>query len=196
MPGATIEVTNAATGALHAGVSDASGYGQFAPLPRGVYTVHVSLPGFQSIDVTNVRVDVNERRFLPVTLAVAAHMIAGAAERRGLDFVAITDHNTTSHHHGMVEVQERPSPRRPRLDQPPRARDRRAVHRVRLERARHRLRARGRVEVVNGRNVTGPTAGEPVWHARLNEGHRLTGTDRSALSSGSRPAAPEGSGWT
>ena len=31
------------------------------------------------------------------------------------------------------------------------------------------------IEVVNGRVVSGPTAGEPFWHARLNEGHRLTG---------------------
>lgn len=31
------------------------------------------------------------------------------------------------------------------------------------------------IEVVNGRNVSGPTAGEPFWHARLNEGHRITG---------------------
>ncbi|MFP5378352.1 MAG: CehA/McbA family metallohydrolase, partial [Vicinamibacteria bacterium] len=37
----------------------------------------------------------------------SAHVIATAAERRGLDFVAVTDHNTTSHHHGLVEVQAR-----------------------------------------------------------------------------------------
>jgi hypothetical protein len=37
----------------------------------------------------------------------AAYLIADLAVRRGLDFVAITDHNTTSHHAGMVELQAR-----------------------------------------------------------------------------------------
>src|SRR5687767_9724875 len=71
VPGATIEVRNTATNALLSAVSDGSGYGQFAPLPRGIYVVRVALPGFQTVDVTNVRVDVNERRFLSVTLVIA-----------------------------------------------------------------------------------------------------------------------------
>jgi hypothetical protein len=71
VPGATIEVRNTATNALMNAVSDGSGYGQFAPLPRGIYVVRVALPGFQTVDVTNVRVDVNERRFLSVTLVIA-----------------------------------------------------------------------------------------------------------------------------
>ena len=53
-------------------MSDAAGYGHIAPLPRGLYTVRVALDGFQSVEVTNVRVDVNERRFLTVTLGVAS----------------------------------------------------------------------------------------------------------------------------
>jgi hypothetical protein len=72
VPGATIEVTNVATGFTQSGVSDMGGYGQFAPLPRGIYSVRVSLASFQTIEVSNVRVDVNERRFVPVTLAVAS----------------------------------------------------------------------------------------------------------------------------
>ncbi|MFP5378351.1 MAG: TonB-dependent receptor domain-containing protein [Vicinamibacteria bacterium] len=72
VPGATVDVTNAATGVTQSGVSDMSGYAQFSPLPRGLYTVRVSLPGFQTVEVTGLRVDVNERRFLPVTLAVAS----------------------------------------------------------------------------------------------------------------------------
>ena len=70
--GATIEVRNTETNALLDAVSDESGYGQFAPLPRGVYVVKVALRGFQTVDVSNVRVDVNERRFLSVTLAIAS----------------------------------------------------------------------------------------------------------------------------
>ena len=71
VPGAAIEVRNTATNALLTAISDGSGYAQFTPLPRGIYVVKVTLPGFQTVDVTNVRVDVNERRFLPVTLVIA-----------------------------------------------------------------------------------------------------------------------------
>lgn len=72
VPGATIEVVDVATNAQRASVSDGTGYGQFVPLPRGTYAVRVSLEGFQTVEVSNVRVDVNERRFLPITLALAA----------------------------------------------------------------------------------------------------------------------------
>jgi len=151
----------------------------------------------------------------------SAHQIASAAERRGLDFVAVTDHNTTSHHHGMTEVQAR----HPellllrgqevttfyghanvygtseiidfRIGHPGvTANDVfRGIARLgALVSINHPGRETGErctgcgwhapgtdyglvdaVEVVNGRNVSGPTAGEPFWHARLNEGHRLTG---------------------
>lgn len=72
VPGAAIVVTNTATGLAQTVVSDASGYGQVAPLPRGTYTVRVSLSGFQPVEVSNVRIDVGERRFVPVALAIAA----------------------------------------------------------------------------------------------------------------------------
>jgi hypothetical protein len=71
VPGANVDVVNAATGVTRSAVSDASGFGQFSPLPRGLYTVRVSLAGFRTVEVSAVRIDVNERRFLPVTLAVA-----------------------------------------------------------------------------------------------------------------------------
>lgn len=151
----------------------------------------------------------------------SAHLIATAAERRGLDFVAVTDHNTTSHHHGLVEVQAR----HPellvlrgqevttfhghanvfgtsevidfRIGHPGISAASVFAHARRLGALvaiNHPGRETGEsctgcgwdapdtdyavvdaIEVVNGRNVSGPTAGEPFWHARLNEGHRLTG---------------------
>jgi hypothetical protein len=70
VPGATVEVTNTATNVRVTDVTDTSGYATFAPLPRGVYSVKVTLEGFRTVDTTNVRLDVNERRFLPVALAV------------------------------------------------------------------------------------------------------------------------------
>lgn len=77
VPGATIEVVNVATNTQQTSISDGGGYGQFVPLPRGTYAVRVSLEGFQTVEVSNVRVDVNERRFLPVSLALAAAAAAG-----------------------------------------------------------------------------------------------------------------------
>lgn len=151
----------------------------------------------------------------------SAHLVASAAERRGLDFAAVTDHNTTSHHHGLVEVQAR----HPEL-LVLRGQEVTTFHghanvfgtseiidfrighpgvtaaavfgHVRrlgaLVAINHPGRATGEactgcgwdapqtdyalvdaIEVVNGHTVSGPTAGEPFWHARLNEGHRLTG---------------------
>jgi hypothetical protein len=151
----------------------------------------------------------------------SAHLIASAAERRGLDFVAVTDHNTTSHHHGLVEVQAR----HPellilrgqevttfhghanvygtsevvdfRIGRPgvtaasvfSHARQLGALVSINHPGRETGERCTGcgwdapqtdyavvdAIEVVNGRNVSGPTAGEVFWHARLNEGHRLTG---------------------
>jgi hypothetical protein len=72
VPGATVTVTSVATADSRTAVTDGTGYAQFVPLPRGTYSVLVSLSGFQSVETRNVRVDVNERRLLPVTLQVAS----------------------------------------------------------------------------------------------------------------------------
>jgi hypothetical protein len=72
LPGATVDVLNTATNDRRTGVTDGTGYAQFVPIVRGTYTLTVSLSGFQSVEVTNVRVDVSDRRFVPVTLQVAA----------------------------------------------------------------------------------------------------------------------------
>lgn len=151
----------------------------------------------------------------------SAHQIAEAAERRGLDFVGVTDHNTTSHHHGLVEVQARHPELLLLRGQEvttfyghanvygtsevidfrighPGVTARRVFAMARSFGALISINHPGRetgerctgcgwnapdtdyslahaVEAVNGRNVSGPTAGEAFWHARLNEGHRLTG---------------------
>jgi hypothetical protein len=151
----------------------------------------------------------------------ATHLIADEATRRGLDFVAITDHNTTSHHAGMVDVQARherllllrgqevttfyghanvfgtSEPLDFRVGSGGRTAHDLFVSARRLGALvsiNHPGRETGErctgcgwnapgtdyslldaIEVVNGRVVSGPTAGEPVWHARLNEGYRITG---------------------
>jgi len=58
VPGATVEVTNTATNVRLTDVSDTSGYATFAPLPRGVYAVKVTLEGFRTVVTTAETVEV------------------------------------------------------------------------------------------------------------------------------------------
>jgi hypothetical protein len=155
----------------------------------------------------------------------SVQQVAEAALRRGLDFVAVTDHNTTSHHQDLVALQplyERlllmrgqevtsfyghanvygtSEPVEFRIGHPGiTAREVFAdARRVGgLLSINHPGRETGEkctgcgwnapgtdwssvdvLEVVNQFTVTGPTAGEPFWHARLNEGHRITGVGGS-----------------
>ena len=49
------------------------------------------------------------------------------------------------------------------------------------------------MEVVNGAVVEGPTAGMPVWYAKLNQGYRITGvggSDDHAVRPGGRVGSP------
>jgi predicted metal-dependent phosphoesterase TrpH len=151
----------------------------------------------------------------------AVHQVVEAAARRGLDFVAVTDHNTTSHHQDLAALQllhDRMLLLRGqevttfyghanvfgtsevvdfRIGHP--GVTARTVftqaHRLGgLVAVNHPARETGEtctgcgwnapdtdwsavdaIEVVNQFTTSGPTAGEPFWHARLNEGHRLTG---------------------
>ncbi|MGE4069100.1 MAG: CehA/McbA family metallohydrolase [Vicinamibacterales bacterium] len=169
----------------------------------------------------------------PCTIAA----VAGAAARRGLDFVAITDHNTTSHHAGMVETQAR-YPRMLLLrgqemttfyghanvygtsevvdfrvgdeghtmdDVLDQVADLGALISINHPGRETGERCTGcgwsapgtdyarvdAMEAVNGSVLTGPTAGLPVWEARLNEGFRLTGIgggDDHGASTGTRSA--------
>ena len=72
VPGATIDVINAATNDRRTGVTDTSGYAFFVPVSRGTYTVTVALSGFRTMEVGDVTIAVNERRFLTVPLEVAS----------------------------------------------------------------------------------------------------------------------------
>jgi outer membrane receptor protein involved in Fe transport len=72
VPRATVELTNAATNTATTAVGDDAGYATFSPLPRGTYSIKVSVAGFKTVDVRDVIVDVNERKFVRVDLEVAA----------------------------------------------------------------------------------------------------------------------------
>ena len=106
VPGATVEVVNVATNVARSFVSDSTGYAQFVPITRGAYSVRVSLAGFQSVDVTGVRVDVGERRFLPVRLEVAAASetveVVSQSEQNSIGMVVIRGNSIV-----MIEALEK-----------------------------------------------------------------------------------------
>jgi hypothetical protein len=155
----------------------------------------------------------------------AVHQVIDAAVRRGLDFVGVTDHNTTSHHQDLATLQLQHDRLLLLRGQEMTSFyghanvfgtseivDFRLGHpgvtaatlfaQVRalggLLAVNHPARETGEkctgcgwsaphtdwsqieaLEVVNMFTVSGPTAGEPFWHARLNEGHRITGVGGS-----------------
>ena len=151
----------------------------------------------------------------------AVHQVVDAAVQRGLDFVAVTDHNTTSHHQDLATLQlqhDRLLLLRGqevtsfyghanvygtseivdfRIGHPGVTAATVFAHARALGGllvVNHPGRETGEkctgcgwsapgtdwsqveaMEVVNAFTSTGPTAGEPFWHARLNEGHRIVG---------------------
>ncbi|HYU77795.1 MAG TPA: TonB-dependent receptor [Vicinamibacterales bacterium] len=71
VPGANVVVTNVSTNVATSQVSNDQGYAIFSPIPRGTYSVSVTLQGFRAVRISNVTIDVSQNRLLPVTLAVA-----------------------------------------------------------------------------------------------------------------------------
>ncbi len=76
VPGATVTLTNLATAATQTAISDGEGYVSFTPLPRGTYILLTALDGFQTRQVDDMTIDVNERKFVRVVLEAA-----GVSER-------------------------------------------------------------------------------------------------------------------
>src|SRR5262245_30449363 len=71
LPGASVTLANPATGTVQTATSDGAGYVTFAPVSRGTYTLRVGLDGFRGHEIGTMTVDVNERKFLRVTLDMA-----------------------------------------------------------------------------------------------------------------------------
>lgn len=155
----------------------------------------------------------------------AVHQVIDAAVRRGLDFLGVTDHNTTSHHQDLATLQLQHDRLLLLRGQEvtsfyghanvfgtseivdfrighPGVTAATVFAQVRalggLLVVNHPARETGEkctgcgwsapntdwsqveaLEVLNMFTVSGPTAGEPFWHARLNEGHRITGVGGS-----------------
>jgi Carboxypeptidase regulatory-like domain/TonB dependent receptor-like, beta-barrel len=86
VPGATVTLTNSGTGTSQTATSDTDGYANFTPLPRGTYELHLELQGFRPTVMKQVTIDVNERRFLRLTLetAAVAESVEVTAQRQAL----------------------------------------------------------------------------------------------------------------
>lgn len=72
LPGATVTLTNAATGFTQTVTTNASGVYQFAQIPRGSYGMLVVLAGFAQTKVSDLVVNVGASLTLDITLKVQA----------------------------------------------------------------------------------------------------------------------------
>ncbi|MCX6598599.1 MAG: TonB-dependent receptor [Acidobacteria bacterium] len=70
--GAKVSLVSASTGLRLAAETSADGYAVFSPILRGVYQVEVAQSGFKSVKLTDVQINVDERRLLRVKLEVSS----------------------------------------------------------------------------------------------------------------------------
>ncbi|MFN0105831.1 MAG: carboxypeptidase regulatory-like domain-containing protein [Bryobacteraceae bacterium] len=70
--GATVGLENSGTGTRAESTTDGEGYAVFSPVTRGLYQVSVAQAGFKSVRLSEVRINVDERRLLRIKLEVAA----------------------------------------------------------------------------------------------------------------------------
>src|SRR5512145_1778525 len=70
LPGATVTVTNTDTGYSRTVTADASGEYAVPSLPTGTYTVAGELSGFKSVQMSNIRVGVDQRVRIDLRLEV------------------------------------------------------------------------------------------------------------------------------
>ncbi|HEX6738190.1 MAG TPA: TonB-dependent receptor, partial [Vicinamibacteria bacterium] len=77
VPGATVTITNEATGVSQSAATNSAGYYRFPALPGGLYTVKVSLHGFKGWVREHIRVESTQTRAVNVTLEMGE---AGAEE--------------------------------------------------------------------------------------------------------------------
>src|SRR5215471_19070816 len=61
---AQVKLTNVSTGVVTARLTGEEGYAIFSPIVRGVYLAEVAKGGFQLTRVTDLRLDVDERKLV------------------------------------------------------------------------------------------------------------------------------------
>ena len=72
IPGATVTITNTATGVARSEITGEQGAFRFSLLPVGTYSVAISLSGFKSAQVGSVTINVTETRVLNQVLQLGA----------------------------------------------------------------------------------------------------------------------------
>src|SRR3954453_5220341 len=60
LPGVSVTATNADNGTVHTSVSEADGKYRVPGLAPGKYNVKAELPGFQTVEVTNITLVINQ----------------------------------------------------------------------------------------------------------------------------------------
>jgi hypothetical protein len=71
IPGASVQVIDVATNVSRTQNTNSSGYAVFSPVDRGTYNVRVTRPGFATLDIGAVTIDVNQNREVTAQLSVA-----------------------------------------------------------------------------------------------------------------------------
>jgi hypothetical protein len=69
--GAKVNLVNRETGLRLNGVTSTDGYAVFSPIVRGLYDIDVTQTGFKTVKLSDVRINVDERRLLRVKLDVS-----------------------------------------------------------------------------------------------------------------------------
>jgi len=71
VPDATVSLKNVATGIVTTRESAADGYATFSPMSRGEYVAEIMKTGFQTTRVTDLKLDVDERKLVRVVLRLS-----------------------------------------------------------------------------------------------------------------------------
>lgn len=94
IPGATVSVTNVATGQVYKAVSTSAGDYAIQDLPLGDYTVTVSFTGFATTKVDQVRISAGVIFSLPVTLTIATSTTTVEVDAAALTLDTTTQERT------------------------------------------------------------------------------------------------------
>lgn len=71
IPDATVKLTNANTGIVTTRDTGTEGYAVFSPITRGSYVAEISKTGFRTARVTDIKLEIDERKLIQVDLAIA-----------------------------------------------------------------------------------------------------------------------------
>ena len=69
---AQVKLTNVSTGVVTTRLTGEEGYAIFSPIVRGAYVAEIAKAGFQPTRVTDLRLDVDERKLVRVTMQVSS----------------------------------------------------------------------------------------------------------------------------